>query len=99
MLDRFDLAQEPITKAAVSIESIPDNIRWGEPGKLLTAGGNIDFGGWSVVEIDASELTAVKVGGMDGEAAMQGISSALQIGEKIWVGTYSGDRIGYFEKQ
>ena len=96
---RFDLAQEPITKAAVSIESIPDNIRWGEPGKLLTAGGNIDFGGWSVVEIDASELTAVKVGGMDGEAAMQGISSALQIGEKIWVGTYSGDRIGYFEKQ
>jgi hypothetical protein len=36
---------------------------------------------------------------MDGEAAMQGISSALQIGEKIWVGTYSGDRIGYFEKQ
>ena len=95
---RFDLFQEPITKATVATGSIPDNVRWGEPGKLLTAGGNIDGTGWSVVEIDASELGAVRIGGMDGEAAMQGISSALQIDDKIWVGTYSGDRIGYFKK-
>ena len=96
---RFDLSQEPITKTIVSTGSIPDNVRWGEPGKLLTAGGNIDGNGWSVVEVDAMGMGSVKVGGMDGSAKMQGISSALQIGDKIWVGTYNGDRIGYFTKQ
>jgi sugar lactone lactonase YvrE len=96
---RFDLSKEPITKAAVSTGSTPDNVRWGEPGKLLTAGGNIDGNGWSVVEVDAIGMGSVKVGGMNGAAKMQGISSALQIGDKIWVGTYNGDRIGYFTKQ
>lgn len=96
---RFDLSQEPITKTIVSTGSIPDNVRWGEPGKLLTAGGNIDGNGWSVVEVDAMGMGSVKVGGMNGSAQMQGISSALQIGDKIWVGTYNGDRIGYFTKQ
>ncbi|MDA7683951.1 hypothetical protein N8749_01910, partial [bacterium] len=86
-------------KTIVSTGSIPDNVRWGEPGKLLTAGGNIDGNGWSVVEVDAMGMGSVKVGGMDGSAKMQGISSALQIGDKIWVGTYNGDRIGYFTKQ
>jgi len=26
------------------------------------------------------------------------VSSALQVGDQIWVGTYSGDRVGYFAR-
>ena len=62
---RFDLSQELITKTIVSTGSIPDNVRWGEPGKLLTAGGNIDGNGWSVVEVDAMGMGSVKVGGYE----------------------------------
>lgn len=96
---RFDLSQEPVTKQSITLDIVLDNIRWGEPGKLLTAGGNVSGEGWSVVEVDAETLEAVNVGGMDQNAAMQGVSSALQVNDEIWVGTYSGDRIGYFTKQ
>ena len=96
---RFDRSQDPAVKTTISLDIVLDNIRWGEPGKLLTAGGNVEGGGWSVVEMDVDTLEVVRVGGMDGDAAMQGVSSALQVNNEIWVGTYQGDRIGYFTKQ
>jgi len=96
---RFDRSQSPSAKETITLDIVLDNIRWGEPGKLLTAGGNAEGGGWSVVEVDTSTMQAVRVGGMDADAALQGVSSALQVNDEIWVGTYSGDRIGYFSKQ
>ncbi|MFT5321321.1 MAG: hypothetical protein ACI934_001470 [Pseudohongiellaceae bacterium] len=96
---RFDRSQDPAVKTTISLDIVLDNIRWGEPGKLLTAGGNAEGGGWSVVEMDIDTLEVVRVGGMAGDAAMQGVSSALQVNNEIWVGTYQGDRIGYFTKQ
>jgi hypothetical protein len=97
-LVRFDLSQEPIASDSVALDIILDNIRWGESGKLLTAGGNVGGNGWSVVEVDAASLEAKRVGGMDGSAVLQRVSSALQVGDQLWVGTYSGDRIGYFDR-
>lgn len=98
-LVRFDRSQEPVAKDTVQLEITLDNVRWGEPGKLLTAGGNAEGGGWSVVEIDAATLEAVTVGSFGGDIALQGVSSALQVNDEIWVGTFNGDRIGYFNKQ
>lgn len=98
-LVRFDRSTNPVTKTTVALDITLDNVRWGAPGKLITAGGNAEGGGWSVVEIDAQTLAVTRVGGMDGDAAMQGVSSALQINDEIWVGTFNGDRIGYFKKQ
>ena len=97
-LVRFDLSKEPLASDAVALDIILDNIRWGESGKLLTAGGNVGGNGWSVVEVDAASLEATRVGGMDGDAALQRVSSALQVGNQIWVGTYDGDRVGYFDR-
>jgi len=97
-LVRFDLSQEPVASDSVALDIILDNIRWGESGKLLTAGGNAGGNGWSVVEVDAASLEATRIGGMDGDAALQRVSSALQVGDQIWVGTYSGDRVGYFAR-
>jgi len=98
-LVRFDLAQNPVERDSVTLSILPDNVRWGEPGKLLTAGGNTSGDGWSVIEIDAITLEPSRVGGMGSDALLQGASSALQVDNKIWVGTYSGDRVGYFLKE
>jgi len=98
-LVRLDISSDPITKESVSLDVVPDNVRWGEPGKLLTAGGNTSGEGWSVIEIDAQSLETTNVGSFGPEITMQGISSALQVNDELWVGTYSGDRIAYFTKQ
>jgi hypothetical protein len=98
-LVRFDLAQNPVETDTITLSILPDNVRWGEPGKLLTAGGNTSGDGWSVIEIDADTLEPSRVGGMGSDALLQGASSALQVDNKIWVGTYSGDRVGYFLKE
>ncbi|MFZ8927573.1 MAG: hypothetical protein ACO2YY_00015 [Pseudohongiellaceae bacterium] len=95
---RFDRTQDPMTREIISVPVTLDNVRWGEPGKLITAGGNAEGGGWSVVEVDAETLEVSVVGSFGAEVAMQGISSALLVNDEIWVGTYSGDRVGYFKK-
>ena len=64
---------------------------------LLTAGGNTSGDGWSVIEINADSETS-RIGGMGSDAGLQGVSSALQVDNNIWIGTYSGDRIAYFER-
>ncbi|MEY4642819.1 MAG: hypothetical protein RLZZ227_2813, partial [Pseudomonadota bacterium] len=74
----------------------------------LTAGGNVPpeacegaacQTGWSVVEVDAETLEATRVGGADQNAALQGVSTALQLGSNIWVGSFNDDRVGYFTRQ
>lgn len=106
---KFDRSMTPIGKQAVAVDITPDNIRWGAPGKLLTAGGNYVSPdtctgancatGWSVLEVDAETLAITRVGGADQNAAIQGVSSALQVGDNLWVGTFNGDRVGYFPRQ
>jgi hypothetical protein len=105
---KFDRSTTPIGKETVVVDIVPDNIRWGADGKLLTAGGNAPAEGcqgpacatgWSVLEIDADTLEVTRVGGADQAAALQGVSTALQLGSDIWVGTFNGDRVGYFTRQ
>ncbi|MES2606614.1 MAG: SMP-30/gluconolactonase/LRE family protein [Pseudomonadota bacterium] len=106
---KFDRSTMPIGKQTVSIDIVPDNIRWGSAGKLLTAGGNyvspdVCTGptcatGWSILEVDAETLAVTKIGGADQNASIQGVSSALQVGNNLWVGSFNDDRIGYLPRQ
>jgi hypothetical protein len=105
---KFDRSTMPATKTTVAVDIVPDNIRWGTAGKLLTAGGNVPAEGcqgpdcatgWSVLEVDANTLEVTRIGGADQTAALQGVSSALQLGSDIWVGTFNDDRVGYFTRQ
>ena len=106
---RFDRNESPAAKRVVSVDITPDNIRWGDEGKLLTAGGNYVLPeecqgpdcatGWSIVEIDADTLAVTRVGGADQNVAIQGVSSALSVGDSFWVGTFNGDRVAHFPKQ
>lgn len=104
---KFDRSTMPMTKTTVSVDITPDNIRWGANGKLLTAGGNAPAEGcqgpacatgWSVLEIDADTLAVTRLGGADQTAALQGVSTALQVGSDLWVGTFNDDRVGYFTR-
>jgi hypothetical protein len=52
-----------------------------------------------VLEIDAETLVATRVGGADQSVALQGVSSALQLGNDLWIGSFNDDRVGKMAKQ
>jgi hypothetical protein len=92
-------------KRAVSLPIRPDNVHWATDGKLLTAGPNyvaptVCNGagcatGWSVLEVDPETLAFTRLGGADQTAAMQAVSSAMRVGDDIWVGS-NDDRVARF---
>ncbi len=104
-LVRFDRRTTPMTKRVVSVPIRPDNIHWATNGKLLTAGPNyvaptVCSGagcatGWSVLEVDPETLAFSRLGGADQTAAMQAVSSAMRVGDDIWVGS-NDDRVARF---
>ncbi len=105
---RFDRTKRPVTLEKILVDIMPDNIHWGDDGMLYTAGNNhvppeeCDNPpcrtGWSVLRIHAGTLETERVTGVDQTAAMQNASSAVPVDDKIWVGTFSGDRIGYLPR-
>jgi len=105
---RFDRTARPAAKETITIGVRPDNLRWTDDGTLYTVGGNYVppeqcanppcATGWSVIEIDPQTLEATRVTGADQNAALQGASTAIAVGEEIWIGTFRGDRVGYLPR-
>ncbi len=103
---RFDRSSTPAGSERVAVGVSPDNIRWSTDGTLYTAGGNFTEDcngpvcgtGWSVYEIVPYNMRASRLAGAGPQAALQGVSSAVSIGNEIWVGTYGGDRIAILPK-
>ena len=100
---RFERGSSPLRKQVAAIDLVPDNLRWTANGKLYVAGGNVPQQacatppcetGWSVFEVDPVTLASRRVGGADEKAKLHGVSVGLPVGSEIWVGTYSGDRVG-----
>jgi len=106
---RYDRSTTPPIKATVGIGVRPDNLRWSADGRLWTVGGNYVppnecaspscSTGWSVYAIDPMTLAAERVTGADENAALQGASTALAVGNEIWIGTFRGDRVGYLARR
>ena len=100
-LVRFRRGDGALKKDSIKLDITPDNLRWSANGKLLTAGGNYAgpaaprTTGWSVVEIDPDTLAARRIAGAERSPGMQGISVGLDVDGEVWVGTFSGDRVGY----
>lgn len=104
-LVRFErgAAGTPPRKQVVKMEITPDNLRWSPDGKVL-AGGGIHGGtpgatAWAVVEVDPRTLAMRRVAGGDKLSGMRGVTVGTRVGNEIWVGTFSGDRIGYVPAQ
>jgi sugar lactone lactonase YvrE len=103
-LVKFERNGATVRKQVVKMEITPDNLRWSGDGKFLAAGGNHAPAacatppcpaGWAVFEVDAQTLAARRVAGADRATGMQGATAAVRVGSAIWVGTFSGNRIGY----
>ena len=102
---RFNRTQSPVKLSRVRVSIQPDNIHWGDNGMLYTTGSNYvppdeckssDCNtGWSILRIDPETLKTVRVTGFDQTATLQKASTAIPVGNEIWIGTYSGNRIGY----
>jgi DNA-binding beta-propeller fold protein YncE len=98
---RFDRSSTPPARETIPVGILPDNIRWTPQGTLYAAGNNTaDFcgqppcaEGWSVVEITPYTLVATRIAADGGESDLRDASSALRVGDEIWVGTYGGDRL------
>lgn len=103
---KFDRSTSPASKESIVLDISPDNIRWTLDGKLLTVGPNFISAeecadesceaGWSVLTIDPVSLKTNKIGGAGKNILLQEVSTALIMGEKIWLGTYAGDRVAFF---
>jgi len=102
---RFERNADPVSRQAVTLDVLPDNIRWSPRGTLLAAGNNrgSDCGqppcavGWGVVEIAPENLTASTLASVGPDSSMHDASSALLVNGEIWVGTYSGDRLAILQ--
>ncbi len=93
---RFDRGPNPAAPVSVQLDITADNLRWSSRGTLLLAGSNAEAGtGWTVYEIDPATMSASPLLRVDGNAALQGVSTALEVGRELWFGTPGGDRVGY----
>lgn len=86
----------------VSVDFAPDNLRWTADhrsllvaGQVFTPGGKgpVALQGWKVLRLDPRTLAATTLHSADGQAPLQGVSVALQVGDQLWVGPFRGDRI------
>lgn len=98
---RFQRNGAAVEKQVMKVEIVPDNLRWTPDGRKILAAGNNACGtppcprGWKVLEIDPATLAAQPVAGLDRSTGMQGATVGIRVGDEIWIGTYSGNRIGY----
>jgi hypothetical protein len=68
-----------------------DNIHWAKDGKLLGAG---QVGqDWRVVKIDPKTLKVETLYSQDDKPGFGGGTVAMEVGDKLWIGSYRGDRI------
>jgi hypothetical protein len=105
-LVRFERQGNTVSKRVVPMGSFaPDNIRWSQDGRSMLiagqkfvprAGGPATLDGWSVVRVNPDTLAITMVRDADGTGPMQGITVGVEVGNEIWVGTFRGDRVGYF---
>jgi hypothetical protein len=94
---------------SVDVEGNPDNLSWTKRGTLLVASHTSGYGfglcllgkrpcmtSWAVFEIDPRTLVVSKVLAHDGRL-VGAVSTALQVGNSLLLGSVYDDRIGIVE--
>jgi hypothetical protein len=104
-LVRFERHGNTVTKRVVPLTFAADNLRWSKDGRSILAagqkfvareGGPAGLDGWTVIRVDPDTLASTVLFDTDAKAPLQGVSSAIEVDDQVWVGTFRGDRIGYF---
>jgi hypothetical protein len=88
---RLSRGATPFKREEIQLGFRIDNIHWARDGTLLGAGQvNQD---WRVVKIDPATLRVTQIYAQNETPAFGGGTVALEVGDKLWVGSYRGDRI------
>jgi len=101
---RYELANTAKGPVTTKTDFRTDNLRWGPDGKLLLAGPGTDpncrpsttvrCGMTSVVgALDPKTLALTEVVRTGSEPSFPGVSSALIVGQTVWLGSYNADRV------
>lgn len=103
-LVRFERTDGGVRRQVAKLPITPDNLHWKAGGKLIIAGPNYPAAGpgdasWSVLEVDPQTLASKKLAGGARPTGMLGVTAAIQVGDTIWLGTFSGNRVGYLPVQ
>jgi hypothetical protein len=108
-LTRVSRGRSPIQKDVIALGFRPDNVRMSPDGSRLFAAGHTDKDGRSIVEPreplrETSNVAAIDPQTLEARrifqhSAMEGFvasTTAIQIGNEMWLGSQRGDRIAYF---
>jgi hypothetical protein len=104
---RLSRGQTPLQKDVVSLNFRPDNLRMSLDGSVIFAAGpgniqtprDVSQESSNVATVDPQTLDVQQVFEhpfIDGFAAS---TTAIQIGDEMWLGTYRGQRIAYFTRR
>ena len=107
-LTRLSRGVEPVRKDVVELGFRPDNLRMALDGSVIYAAGHTDRDGNSITDpreptLETSNVVAIDPESLEFERifthpAMDGFISsttAIRIGDELWLGSYRGDRLAY----
>jgi hypothetical protein len=92
---------------SVSVDFLPDNLRYGPDGKLIVTGQAMDIKtalscpkarcphGWTAVRLDPSTMKVTPLVHVEGTDVFGDATTVLQVGHELWAGTYLGDRVAW----
>jgi hypothetical protein len=89
-------------RSSVKVDFNPDNLRWAPDGQIFVTGQFIKpsnppggHNGWATVRLDPQAMTTTLVVKEPGLAQFDNATSAVQVGNTLWFGTFRGDRVAY----
>jgi hypothetical protein len=89
-------------RSSVKVDFNPDNLRWAPDGKLFVTGQFINpqsppgaRHGWATVRLDPQTMKTTAVVKEPGLPEFDDATSAVQVGDTLWFGTFRGDRVAY----
>ncbi len=107
-LTRLSRGVEPVRKDVIDLGFRPDNLRKSLDGSVIYAAGHTDRDGNSITDPREPTLETSNVAAIDPETleaerilvqpAMAGFiasTTAIRIGDELWLGSYRGDRLAY----
>ena len=101
---RLSRGQSPVQKDVITLDFRPDNLRMSPDGSVILAAGpgnvqtprDVSRETSNVATIDPQTLEVRKVFQHPFIAGFAASTTAIQIGNEMWLGTYRGERIAYF---
>ncbi|MGI9584515.1 MAG: hypothetical protein ACR2N7_02890 [Acidimicrobiia bacterium] len=103
-MTRLSRGQTPVQKEVIELDFRPDNLRMSLDGAVIFAAGHSglqtprrpleEFS--NIARINPETLAVQKIWQHRALAGFVATTTAIQIGEEMWLGTHRGERIAYF---